>query len=180
MDAEILKTKVAEMVRSMSDNELFDLVGPKLSNLMTEQPEPEPQNTKPIRKPSKKKTKKRKNFKKQTDNTIEFNDSDVHVPIVMDAEFETPKTETTSTLPKKVSDEALTKKIVSYVKKRKGVSVSQVSNQVQADKTKVASILKSLVEKGEIARGGERRFCRYAETKEIAENASLAARGKKK
>jgi ribosomal protein S25 len=76
------------------------------------------------------------------------------------------------------ADPKLPAKVATFVKRSKGVSVSEVAANFSIDKLKAAAILKKLLEDETIARGGQRRFTRYAKNEDIAKLASLRARGK--
>jgi len=149
-----LRDKVLEMVRGMDDDELWGFVSPLLSG--DECPIPAAPKKGPGR-PKK-------------------------VVSKGAAEEDEPAPKKQKKGPKKAKggDEPtgdLDKAIMKFVQKG-GCSVSEVAAKVSEDKTKVAAHLKALVEAGQIAKAGERRFTRYGADAKTAKAASLAARGK--
>jgi hypothetical protein len=74
-------------------------------------------------------------------------------------------------------DDGLMLDIELFVRKSSGVATSEVADKYEIEKDKAASILKKLVVAGRIARGGEKRFSRYAKDQDSADEASASARG---
>lgn len=75
-------------------------------------------------------------------------------------------------MPKKTTEELLND-VRTYVRASDGTSVGQVATALDEPKTRIAAAIRKLKEAGDIKQGGERRFARYASTKDIANKKSL-------
>lgn len=68
-------------------------------------------------------------------------------------------------------------KVQQAAQKKLGVSTAELVEQMKLPKSHVVRAIKKLIEDGQVFKGGDKRFTRYADTQTLADDAAIACKG---